>query len=94
MAMAHDAGATVLGLQVGVLGKKLRNLGLDGLSEQAARPVAQDLGERIVEGSWLNQLGHVIVRHGISLLQWRSEVVKQPHDMPPSPIHVVTNFRA
>lgn len=23
-----------------------------------------------------------------------SEVVKQPHDMPPSPIHAVTNFRA
>jgi len=76
-----------------VLGKKLRDPGLDGLSEQRARPMTQDLGERIVEVSWLNQLGYVIVRHGISLLQWRNEVVKQPHDMPPSPIHAVTKFR-
>jgi hypothetical protein len=38
--------------------------------------------------------GHVIVRHGISLLRWRSEIVKQPHDMPPSPIPAVTDFRA
>jgi hypothetical protein len=32
----------------------------------------------------LNQTHNVIVGHGISLLRWRSEVVKQPHDMPPS----------
>lgn len=37
----------------------------------------------IVERSWLNQRGDVIARYGISLLWWRSEVVKQPHDMPP-----------
>src|SRR5262245_29999046 len=40
--------------------------------------------EPILKCSWLNQSDNVIVRHGISLLRWRSEVVKQPHDMPPS----------
>lgn len=43
-----------------------------------------NLGLTVVEGSWLNQSDDVIVGHGISLLRWRSEVVKQPHDMPPS----------
>jgi len=57
---------------------------LDRLREQGTRPFAQDLGELVLEGSWLNQSDDVIVGHGISLLRWRSEVVKQPHDMPPS----------
>jgi hypothetical protein len=46
--------------------------------------VAQDFGELIVKDSWLNQLGDVILGHGISLLRWRSGGVKHPHDMPPS----------
>jgi len=75
-----------------MLVEELGNLGLDGLRQQGTRPIAQDFRERVLEGSWLNQLGHVIVWHGISLLRWRSEVVKQPHDMPPSPLHAVTNF--
>src|ERR1700685_2947496 len=45
------------------------------------------------EGSWLNQFEHVIVGHGISLLQWRSGGLKHLHDMlpsrfPPSPTSV------
>jgi hypothetical protein len=77
-----------------MLVEKRRNLGFDRLRQQGARAIAQDFCERILEASWLNQPRHVIVGHGISLLRWRSEVVKQPHDMPPSPIHAVTNFRA
>jgi hypothetical protein len=46
--------------------------------------MAQDFGELILKGPRLNQLDNVIVRYGISLLRWRSEVVKQPQDMPPS----------
>src|SRR5207302_7215959 len=36
------------------------------------RPVAQHLGERISERPWLNQLDHVSIGHGVSLLCWRS----------------------
>jgi hypothetical protein len=74
----------ILGLHIGMPGEKIGNLGLHRLREQGACPVAQDFGELVVEGSWLNQSDDVIVGHGISLLRWRSEVVKQPHDMPPS----------
>src|SRR4051794_11250556 len=67
-----------------MLTEKVRNLRLDRLGQQGTRPIAQDFGEWIVELSWLNQLGDVIVGHGISLLWWRSGGVKHPHDMPPS----------
>ncbi len=60
MAMAHNASA-VRGLEIGMLGEKIRDLGLYGLSQQRARPLPQDFGELIVKGSWLNQLEHVIV---------------------------------
>src|SRR5215468_4396042 len=83
MAVAHNALTAVLGLEISMLGEKVRNLGLDRLRQQRASPLPQNFGELIVKGSWLNQFEHVIVRHGISLLQWRSGVVKQPHDMPP-----------
>src|SRR5215470_18744925 len=66
-----------------MLGKKIRDLRLYGLGKQRARTLPQDFGELIVKASWLNQLQHVIVRHGISLLQWRSGGLKHPHDMPP-----------
>src|SRR5215470_4790615 len=66
-----------------MLGKKIRDLRLYGLGKQRARTLPQDFGELVVKASWLNQLEHVIVRHGISLLQWRSGGVKHPHDMPP-----------
>jgi hypothetical protein len=84
MAVAHEPPAASLGLEIGMAGEELRDLGLDRLRQQGPRSAAQDLGEPIFECSWLNQPDNVIVRHGISLLRWRSEVVKQPHDMPPS----------
>src|SRR5215470_913181 len=83
MAVAHNALAAVLALEISMLGEKIRDLGLDRLRQQPASPLPQDFGELIVKGSWLNQFEHVIVGHGISLLRWRSGVVKQPHDMPP-----------
>jgi hypothetical protein len=49
--------------------------------------------ELMVKASWLNQFGHVIVGHGISLLGWRSGGFMHPHDMPPFRILAVTNFR-
>src|SRR5437660_12353697 len=67
-----------------MLAEKVCDLGLYRLGEQAARPVAQDFRELIVDVSWLNQLDDVIFGHGISLLRWRSGGVKHPHDMPPS----------
>src|SRR5258706_15005535 len=69
--MADNALAPVLGLEIGMLGKKIGDLGLDRLGQQRACAVAQHLSEWILECSWLNQPGDVIVRHGISLLQWR-----------------------
>jgi hypothetical protein len=81
--MANHALVAVLGLQIGMLAEKVRDLGLDRLRQQGSGPVAQDFGELVVEHSWLNQLGDVILGHGISLLRWRSGGVKHPHDMPP-----------
>ncbi|MHC2380073.1 hypothetical protein ACVIHA_004471 [Bradyrhizobium liaoningense] len=82
--MADHTLLAVLGLHIGMLAEKVRDLGLDRLRQQSAGPVTQDFGELVVEHSWLNQLGDVIVGHGISLLRWRSGGVKHPHDMPPS----------
>src|SRR5262245_64642963 len=84
MAMADDADAAVLGLEIGMLAEKICDLRLDRLGEQGPRTVAQDFSELVVKGSWLNQSDNVIVGHGISLLWWRSGGVKHPHDMPPS----------
>src|SRR3974377_2389675 len=84
MAVPNDPGPSIVRLERRMPGEELRHFGLDRLSQQIARATAQDFGELILEDPWLNQLDNVIVRHGISLLRWRSEVVKQPHDMPPS----------
>src|SRR5262249_39915072 len=84
MAVADDAGPSTVGLKRRMPGEELRHFGLDRLRQKIARATAQDFSELILESPWLNQLDNVIVRHGISLLWWRSEVVKQPHDMPPS----------
>src|SRR5712671_4250122 len=67
-----------------MLAEKVCDLGLDRLGQQGTRPTTQDFSELILDVSWLNQLDDVIVRHGISLLRWRSGGVKHPHDMPPS----------
>ena len=93
MPVPDDTAVALFSLEIRVLGEKTSNLRLDRLCEQGAGPVAQDFRELVVEGSWLNQSDDVNVRHGISLLRWRTEVVKQPHDLPPSPMPAVTNFR-
>src|SRR6267143_1181415 len=80
---SENSLVAVLGLQIGMLAEKVRDLGLDRLGQQSTRPIAQDFGELIVDVSWLNQLDDVIFGHGISLLRWRSGGVKHPHDMPP-----------
>src|SRR5262245_25733004 len=72
MAVARNALAAVLGLEISMLGEKIRDLGLKRFRQQRTSPLPQDFGELIVKGSWLNQFEHVIVGHGISLLQWRS----------------------
>jgi hypothetical protein len=79
--VADHALVAVLGLQIGMLAEKVRDLGLDRLGERGTCPIARDFV--IVEHSWLNRLGDVIVGHSISLLRWGSGGVKHPHDMPP-----------
>ena len=84
MTVAHDSlAAAIRSLEVCMFGEKIRNLRLDRLRQQRTRALPENFGELVVKGSWLNQLKHVIVRHGISLLRWRSGGVKHPHDMPP-----------
>ena len=72
MAMAHYALPARLGLEIGMFGEKLSNLRFDRLGQQRTGAAAQDLGQRIGEGPWLGELDDVTVRHGISLLYWRS----------------------
>jgi len=84
MTVAHDPlPAAIARLEVCILSEKIRNLRLDRLRQQRTRALPENFGELVVKGSWLNQLEHVIVRHGISLLRWRSGGVRHPHDMPP-----------
>jgi hypothetical protein len=86
MAMPDDALMAGLGREAGMAAKELGDLRFDGLRQQRTRPVAQNLGELVGEGSWLSQLDYVIVGHGVSLLRWRSGGVEHPHDTPPYPI--------
>src|SRR5437763_5477007 len=55
-----------------MLGEKFGHLGLDRLGQQGTRSIAQHLGERVAERPWLKQLDDVSIRHGVSLLCWRS----------------------
>jgi hypothetical protein len=55
MAMPHDTPVAILGLEVGMRTEKIGDLGLDCLSQQGACPIAQNIGELVVERSWLNQ---------------------------------------
>jgi hypothetical protein len=84
LAMINVAVGTQGFAFAGVLADIANDLGLDRPGEQGFGAVAQHSCELVGECSWLNQADNVVVRHGISLLWWRSEVVKQPHDMPPS----------
>ena len=53
MTVAHEALVADAALQIDMLAEKVCDLGLDRLGKQRTRPVAQDVGERIVEGFWL-----------------------------------------
>ena len=86
MAVAHDALLARLGLQIGMLCQKLCNLRFDRLGQQRTRAAAQDLCEGIGKGPWLGELDDVTVRHGVSLLHWRSGGVEHHHDTPPYPV--------
>src|SRR5713226_7665224 len=86
MAVAHDALPARLGLEIAMLCEKLRNLRFDGLGQQRMRAAAQDLCEGIGKGPWLGELDDVTVRHGVSLLHWRSGGVEHHHDTPPYPV--------
>src|SRR4029077_8316663 len=81
-----DALLARLGLQIGVLCEKLSNLRFDRLGQQRTRAAAQDLCEGIGKGPWLGELDDVTVRHGVSLLHWRSGGVEHHHDTPPYPV--------
>src|SRR6202022_837101 len=85
MAVAHDALLARLGLEIGGLCEKLSNLRFDRLGQQRTRAAAQDLCEGIGKGPWLGELD-VTVRHGVSLLHWRSGGVEHHHDTPPYPV--------
>ncbi len=93
MTVPHDALAAIFSLQIAMLGEEVRHLRLNSMNEQRSRPVAQNLGERIVDGPWLNQLDDGIGLHGVSLLHWRSGGLNHHHDTPPSSLQGVTNFR-
>jgi hypothetical protein len=47
MAVAHNALAAILSLEARMLGEKIRDLCLYGLSQQRARALPQDFGELI-----------------------------------------------
>src|ERR1700736_6834769 len=86
MAMAHHALLARLGPEIDMLCEKLSDLRLDRLGQQRTRAAAQDLCEGIDKGPWLGELDHVTVRHGVSLLHWRSGGVEHHHDTPPHPV--------
>src|SRR5579863_1155103 len=72
MAMADNTLAAIGGFEIRMIGEKIRHLSFYRLRQEATRPLPEDFGELVVKGSWLNQFDNVIVRHGISLLWWRS----------------------
>src|SRR4051812_11430457 len=89
MPMAHQPLAAVFGVLVSVAAEEGCDLGLDSLRQQRSRALAQNFGERIGEGFWLNQLGNIILDHGVSLLWWRSGGSNTPtiRRLNPSPRH-------
>src|SRR5262245_61122068 len=85
MPVAHQPLAAIVGELVGMAAEQGRDLGLDCLRQQRSRAVAQNLGQRISKSCWLGKLENVSLRHGVSLLRWRSGGVEHPHDTPPYP---------
>jgi len=49
MAVAHNALAAILGLEISMLGEKISDLRLYGLSKQRSRPLPQGFGELIAK---------------------------------------------
>src|SRR6516162_6369080 len=85
MPVAHQPLAAVIGELVGMAADQGGNLRLDGLRQQRSRAVAQHLGQRIGECSWLGELENISLCHGVSLIRWRSGSFEHPHDTPPYP---------
>src|SRR6516225_2899003 len=85
MPVAHQPLAAVIGELVGMAADQGGNLRLDGLRQQRSRAVAQHLGQRIGECSWLGELENISLCHGVSLLRWRCGSFEHPHDTPPYP---------
>src|SRR5207245_4787919 len=85
MPMAHQPLAAISGELVGVAAEQGRDFGFNGLRQQRAGTVAQNLGQRIGKTSWMGEPENVSVGHGVSLLQWRSGGAQHPHDTPPYP---------
>ena len=83
--VTHQPLAAVVSQIVGMPAEQGRNLGFDGLRQQRAGAVAQNIGQRIGKSSWLAELENISLGHGVSLLRWRSGGVKHPHDTPPNP---------
>src|SRR5256885_3273091 len=71
------------GPEIGMLCQKLGDLHFDGLGQQRTRAAPQNLSKAIDKGPWLGELDDVTVRHGVSLLHWRSGGVEHHHDTPP-----------
>src|SRR3954454_18688459 len=61
-----------------MLGEKFGHFCLNRLRQQGTRSVAQHLGERVSKRSWLKQLDHGSIGHGVSLLCWRSGGANTP----------------
>ena len=61
MTVTDNATVTLAGLQIRISAEEIGDLGFHGLRKQRTRSVAQNIGELIVECSWLNQLGDGIV---------------------------------
>src|SRR5947209_9359115 len=83
MTVANDTLMAGLGPEIGMLCQKLGDLHFDGLGQQRTRAAPQDLGKAIDKGPWLGELDDVTLRHGVSLLHWRSGGVEHHHDTPP-----------
>jgi hypothetical protein len=85
MRTAHDARAdpSVLVLRFACLVRKSTTSASTACGNGSRAPSCKNICGRIGTGSWLNQLGDVILGPGISPLSWTSDVVKQPHHMPP-----------
>src|SRR3954462_6105795 len=73
-----------------MLGEKFGHFCLNRLRQQGTRSVAQHLGERVGKRTWLKQLDHGSIGHGVSLLSWRSggsntPPIRRPLPLAPSP---------